>query len=674
MKRWLSLILALMLLVGCSKDTTDSVPGSTLQHTEFVTEQWVQQEQLKAVVLCAASDGDGGVWILNSENTLVHYSSALDKLTEIVLSDQLSAITCFDGVLYGMGQDDSNGIYFVHMDGSLEKSCSIDDTALNGRFISDFCRSDGGWLLRLNDTSSMLVDGQGNMISILEDIATTSICAVQEGAVVLAYNFSEGQYIPYTTKAKVFTTGEPIELQEGDDVYKLQWSNDAIIVYGNSRVFQWEDSQIVPICSYVALGNTILVSHSEGNLLVVTEQGIFLFRPMEDAEKYIMDEQNNTNVCLTLATLFNGYCQDEYIKQAVAAFNSMHQEVTIVIKDYLQGNDTYLEAMEQLNLDIASGNGPDIIDTAAFPADVYIGNGTLLPLGDRIQEIDMETYHPNLVTALTVENDVYFVMVGYHLQVVAADNSVLSSVENGWSLTEFSDLMDSDLLPDNYCLWYSDSKQFLSDWCDSCIADYIQGSSCSFDSESFVHLLKIANRLSVVDYEAFDYSAAWIDSIFCVDGFRGSDRIKEGVPSTHRDTTYIGMPSDVSSGVAFDQKISMGISAQSLYPDQCWSFIKYLLGEEFQTSIVEAMLPVYSGVLSEEIENQKSYADCPLSDARATELERIIEKTDHLYRVYLELKDIVMEEAEAYFSGDKTAEETARLIQNRASIYLSERE
>ncbi len=35
-----------------------------------------------------------------------------------------------------------------------------------------------------------------------------------------------------------------------------------------------------------------------------------------------------------------------------------------------------------------------------------------------------------------------------------------------------------------------------------------------------------------------------------------------------------------------------------------------------------------------------------------------------------EIMNIVSEEIEAFFAGDKTAEETAKLIQNRVQLYL----
>lgn len=276
-------------------------------------------------------------------------------------------------------------------------------------------------------------------------------------------------------------------------------------------------------------------------------------------------------------------------------------------------------------------------------------------------------YHPNLVTALTLSGDVYSVMAAYQLQCVAIDTAYLASAEDGWDLSEFSSLMNS--LPDDICMFYSDPQMFLSDWCDNCITDYIQENLCSFDSESFIHLLETAGKLSLADV---DYSAAWLESIHHIDGFRQSQILKEGTHSVQRAISYIGMPSDVSSGVAFDQTISMGISVQSPYPDLCWEFIVYLLGEDFQGSIVGAMLPVRTDTLSAQIDKAMSTTDGPLSQPQADALNAIIIKADHLFGIYPEVKNIIMEEAEAYFAGDKTAEAVADIIQNRVSIYLAE--
>ncbi len=51
---------------------------------------------------------------------------------------------------------------------------------------------------------------------------------------------------------------------------------------------------------------------------------------------------------------------------------------------------------------------------------------------------------------------------------------------------------------------------------------------------------------------------------------------------------------------------------------------------------------------------------------------RLYESTQQITGRNDALLDIVMEQADVYFAGDKSLEETAKLIQNRAHLYVSE--
>ena len=50
----------------------------------------------------------------------------------------------------------------------------------------------------------------------------------------------------------------------------------------------------------------------------------------------------------------------------------------------------------------------------------------------------------------------------------------------------------------------------------------------------------------------------------------------------------------------------------------------------------------------------------------------LYEQVDTVLRVDSALADIIAGTAGAYFAGDKTLDETVELIQNRASLYISE--
>lgn len=56
----------------------------------------------------------------------------------------------------------------------------------------------------------------------------------------------------------------------------------------------------------------------------------------------------------------------------------------------------------------------------------------------------------------------------------------------------------------------------------------------------------------------------------------------------------------------------------------------------------------------------------------AAEIEKMFPYLHLSQRSSSTIADIVIEEVQAYFAGDKTVEETAAIIQNRAQLYIDE--
>ena len=54
-------------------------------------------------------------------------------------------------------------------------------------------------------------------------------------------------------------------------------------------------------------------------------------------------------------------------------------------------------------------------------------------------------------------------------------------------------------------------------------------------------------------------------------------------------------------------------------------------------------------------------------------LEQLILTVDRAYEMDMAIMDIMLEEAEAYFAGDRTKEDVAKIINNRASTAVRER-
>mgnify|MGYP001031397936 CR=1 FL=1 len=73
-----------------------------------------------------------------------------------------------------------------------------------------------------------------------------------------------------------------------------------------------------------------------------------------------------------------------------------------------------------------------------------------------------------------------------------------------------------------------------------------------------------------------------------------------------------------------------------------------------------------------------SYGDGPMIEVYAMTQEQydtvngLIENTNRIMRYDQSLMEIINDEAGAFFAGEKTAEETAQLIQNRVQLYMAE--
>lgn len=62
-----------------------------------------------------------------------------------------------------------------------------------------------------------------------------------------------------------------------------------------------------------------------------------------------------------------------------------------------------------------------------------------------------------------------------------------------------------------------------------------------------------------------------------------------------------------------------------------------------------------------------------ITDADARQVLELIENATTLSAIDDELRNIIFEEASTYFAGDRKAEETAEIIQNRVKVYVGER-
>ena len=160
------------------------------------------------------------------------------------------------------------------------------------------------------------------------------------------------------------------------------------------------------------------------------------------------------------------------------------------------------------------------------------------------------------------------------------------------------------------------------------------------------------------------------------------------------EVSYIGFPTESGKGSYLSANERYAISSKSSFIDGAWEFLRYYLTDEYQSELTWN-LPVQKErflELAQEATRKPHYTDeetgeeveydyttwmggeeviiDPLSQEQLDELLDFIYTVDTAYSTNDEIMNIVSEDIEAYFSGQKSAEEVAAVIQNRAQLYI----
>lgn len=114
-------------------------------------------------------------------------------------------------------------------------------------------------------------------------------------------------------------------------------------------------------------------------------------------------------------------------------------------------------------------------------------------------------------------------------------------------------------------------------------------------------------------------------------------------------------------------QLHFAISVNSDKKDLAWEFIRLALTKRNQEMICDSwQLPIRQDVLDDRLETVVENA----SDRQR--FRQLIQKPLRFAGRNIDIAQIVIDEGDAYFDGQRTVEEAAERIQNRVTLYLSE--
>lgn len=547
----------------------------------------------------------------------------------------------------------------------------LDNSIYINAFNNIYCVDNSGALKATlkaeNFWTGMLASDYEESILLYNDINNNFVVTATNGKLKPSC-----KYIFNTKYSKVFQglSTEQVFVTDENDIYSLNLKTGDKKPYVNISLYNLNTS------SFIAISDKVFFTIQNGVPTIWS-------RASEESEA-----QMTVLKCAAYDASFE-------LQLAVSLFNYNHSDIKIEIIDYATFND----GLNALMVEITSGNTPDIIDLSNIPISAFNSKGLFENLEPRLLKKDLL---PNIPEILKTDDGIFELVPGFQIAVLAGNSEYFSNKSlNIDDLLRLNEKVTSEgkyLFPQ-----YLTREKFISiilSFSGDSFVD-IDKAYCNFDNELFESLIEFARNLP--SDEQFDeqlYTQAVIDEFGLVlDGKQLISMVETGNPvfellklrGLYKDNvSFMGFPSNSGNGIAMTPFLRLGMCLNSSNKDKAWTFFDYLLSEEFQSEMSKTnYMPVVNEQLHKYIDNivaeydeeplrlaiVNNVLDCPLVDSNTTnDVWNIIEKLDCINEYDKNIYKIVMEECSAYFSGQKDVSEVIRLIQNRSSIYVSEKQ
>lgn len=485
-------------------------------------------------------------------------------------------------------------------------------------------------------------------------------------------------------------------INDGSKVYEYDIESQSY-----EEVLTWLD------CDVVGSDVSRIERTEEGALFVIvenwraqTEEAVFLNR------RSASEVEPKTEIVLGLLY------EDREIQTAVVDFNKRSDQYKVVIRTYVDSNagESYTDGVRKLNLDIVSGNSPDIFDLSRLDIETLTLNGAvedLTPYLESSSVLDKADYLENVLTGYTYGGKLAAIPHSFEIETVAGKTSDLGE-EMGWTLEEMLSFAKEH--PQSQLI-YNATKGSVMEFCMNSSMELFmdwESGETKFDSELFVRLLEFVNTYPDVlkpqenPLEREELLRSGMVLLYPV-SIMYFHEIQWYPFAFDEPVTYIGYPTaDGSAAAVLDDSFDelYGISAASQNKEGAWTFIESCLN-----------LPVESGFsprmsqLELQIEEAKDYRKDESGEPKLDENGNLIPahgsiglgygeyyyayhiSTDEEINWVMELLSIakpqkssdnqvmaiIEEEAQAFYAGQRTAEDVAEVIQGRVQTYMDER-
>lgn len=400
----------------------------------------------------------------------------------------------------------------------------------------------------------------------------------------------------------------------------------------------------------------------------------------------IIDTQANTEPAaqtpeqtLTLG-MIDFDAEKSVLRSLIQSYNLSGAPVSIEILNYADGAESRADAVTRMTTELLARNVPDLLDCSDFSGAQYAGyakNGILLPL-DGMPDAELLS---GILKPCYVDGALYSIVGAFAIDPLFGPASKLgASLE-----TSALDVL-CGAVPDVSFFW--GGEDLLSVYCRHAAEQYLDydTQTASFESEKFLNILTACAAVS---------SAAPASDSIMQQPMRSVSMYRSMQSQWYQQTgdAFRVLALGEDGGTAYQPILQLGVCAGSAMREAAQEALRGMLQEGFQQTITDAF-PVCRAALrtlmqkeidAQAVEQQTAIREegrveigeagdlaFLFDEAAADDLMNVLEHADCRSCGSQEILTIILDEADAYFKGRKTAQEAAQVMDRRAALFIAE--
>ena len=433
----------------------------------------------------------------------------------------------------------------------------------------------------------------------------------------------------------------------------------------------------------------------------------------------VPDEEVQEKYVLELALKY----ANQTVTQRVVRFNRSSDEYRVKISLWNQRDEesqNYSLGEDLLGQRILSGDVPDIIAISDFSkGSEWATAGSFADMNEMMKKdesFDQSKVFMNVIQKFESAGKLYTMPVNCYIMTLLAKRSNIPF--DGWTPSEYIEYAKG-LGDGQYMMNYGGKMQTLSTLLNNSLTRFVNRAegTCDFDNDDFRAMLEFSasqpddfnfyDSLSgddLMDYQSdrnkmYRDNRVILDSSYIYDvASMLNDEVSVGAGE---EVVFVGYPCYEGNGAVLSASESYAVFNGSQLKDGAWEFVKSAVLSETTGRYGRDSFPIsrdafdkmmaaysdqhyffyydggYSGWSGEDGSSHEDDNSGIQRDVTQSDIDRIkalIDGSTAMPDIDQKAAEMIMEEVQNYFAGDKPLDETVKVIQSRVGIYLAEKQ